>query len=76
MKKIICLFIVLLLSAPVVAKQDKGKGPGGSRADNVSEMGMEKGKAWAGTKEKKIKDDTEEEVKKEKKEKKEKKSKK
>ena len=80
MKNLMVLFIVLILSMPVFAKNDKENKAGGMRDDHVSEMGMEKGKAYAGTKEKKEKDDEEElegeKEKKEKKAKKEKKSKK
>ena len=50
----------------------KGYGAGGVRADHASEKGMEKGKAWAGSREK---EDKEEKPKKEKREKKEKKEK-
>ena len=74
--------MVLFLSMPVLAKKDKESKAGGMRDDHVSEMGMEKGKAYAGTKEKKEKDveaelmdEKEKKEKKAKKEKKEKKSK-
>ena len=73
MKNFSLFLLMLLLSFPVIAKQDKGKGAGGVRDDHAGEMGLEKGEAWAGSKEKKEK---EEKVKKEKKKKKEKKSKK
>ncbi len=73
MRRFILLVVVLILSFPIVAKQDKGKGAGGVRVDHASDMGVEKGKAWAGSKEKEAK---EEKVKKEKKAKKEKKEKK
>ncbi len=45
----------MLLTLPVVAKQDKVKDAGGARSEHASELGMEKGKAWAGSKEKKEK---------------------
>lgn len=72
MKKFSLFLLMLLLSFPVIAKQDKEKGAGGVRDDHANEIGLEKGKAWAGSKEKKEK---EEKVKKEKKEKKSKKNK-
>ena len=51
----LALMLALMLTFPVAAKQDKGKGAGGVRDDHASEIGLEKGKAWAwaGTKEKK-----------------------
>lgn len=44
----------LALAMPVCAARDdnKGKGAGGLRGEHASEMGLEKGKAWAGSKEK------------------------
>ncbi len=80
MKKILVFLVTLMLALPVVAKDHKGKGAGGARDENVSEMGMEKGKALAGTNEKKAKEEEESsedgvKEKKEKKAKKEKKSK-
>jgi hypothetical protein len=80
MKKILVLLVALMLALPVVAKDHKGKGAGGARDEHVSEMGMEKGKALAGTNEKKAKEEEESsedgvKEKKEKKAKKEKKSK-
>ena len=75
MKKLTVFLLMMLLTLPVVAKQDKGNSAGGARSEHASEMGMEKGKAWAGSKEKKTKEEAEEKVKKEKKEKKEKKNK-
>jgi hypothetical protein len=81
MKKILVFLVTLMLALPVVAKDHKGKGAGGARDEHVSEMGMEKGKALAGTNEKKAKEEEEEssedgmKEKKEKKAKKEKKSK-
>jgi len=77
MQKLFVIFMVLFLSMPVLAKKDKENKAGGMRDEHVSEMGMEKGKAYAGSKEKKDKDDDEEvKGKKEKKEKKAKKDKK
>jgi hypothetical protein len=76
MKKFSLFLLMLLLSLPVIAKQDKGKGTGGVRDDHASEMGLEKGEAWAGSKEKKVKKESEDKVKKEEKVKKEKKAKK
>lgn len=71
MKLTTVLALVLAISFATGAVADderkKGHGAGGVRADHASEKGMEKGKAWAGTREK--------EDKKEKKEKKEKKQK-
>jgi hypothetical protein len=80
MKKILVFLVTLMLALPVVAKDHKGKGAGGARDEHVSEMGMEKGKALAGTNEKKAKEEEESsedgvKEKKEKKAKKEKKSK-
>lgn len=74
MQKLFVIVMVLFLSMPVLAKQEKENKAGGMRDDHVSEMGMEKGKAYAGTKEKKDEDDEEEmKDKKDKKSKKEKK---
>jgi len=82
MIRILVLLIALLFVLPVAAKQDgKGKGhaAGGVRSEHVSEMGDEKGKAWAGTKESEDKEDSDSDSedddgdKKDKKEKKEKK---
>lgn len=59
MQKLLTLLLIVFLSFPVIAKDDKGKkghGAGGVRDDHASEMGMEKGKAWAGSKEKKVKE--------------------
>ena len=53
MKNFSLFLLMLLLSFPVIAKQDKGKGAGGVRDDHAGEMGLEKGEAWAGSKEKK-----------------------
>jgi competence protein ComGC len=88
MKKLFVFLIVALMTFPVIAKDDKGNKAGGKRAEHASEMGLEKGKAYAGEKEgvveKLDKDDKEgflekpekeEKEKKQKKEKKEKKSK-
>ena len=79
MLKNIVLIIALIFALPVSAKQSeekKGHGAGGVRDENASEMGLEKGKAWAGSKEKKIKREAGEEKEKEKKPKKDKKVKK
>ena len=76
MKNVIRLLLVLMISFGLVgvsmaAKGGKGQGAGGVRTDHVSETGMEKGKAWAGEKEKNEKDEKDEKEKKEKNEKKE-----
>ena len=77
MKLMTILALMLAISFATGAAADdernKGHGAGGVRADHASEKGMEKGKAWAGTREK---EDEEEKPKKDKKEKKEKKEKK
>ncbi|MCW8931090.1 MAG: hypothetical protein OQL19_12725 [Gammaproteobacteria bacterium] len=73
MKIITVFFFMFILSLPVLAVQDKGKGAGGTRTEHASKMGLEKGNAWAGSKEKKEKGNSQEKVKKEKKEKKAKK---
>ena len=77
MKLTTILAVVLAISFATGAAADderkKGHGAGGVRADHASEKGMEKGKAWAGTREN---EDEEEKPKKEKKEKKERKEKK
>ena len=79
MQKLFVFLIVGLMTFPVIAKEDKGNNAGGKRAEHASEMGLEKGKAYAGQKEgvveKPEKEDKEEKEKKQKKEKKEKKSK-
>jgi hypothetical protein len=75
---------VLILSSALLmtagtssADQDKkGYGAGGVRAEHASEQGLEKGKAWAGSKEKDEKPTKEKKEKKEKKQKKDKKEKK
>ena len=67
MKKLVIIIATLMFVLPVVAKQGKEKGAGGVRADHASEMGLEKGKAWAGNKEKSVKEESEEKEKKEKK---------
>ena len=75
---------VLILSSALLmtagtssADQDKkGHGAGGVRAEHASEQGLEKGKAWAGSKdEKPTKEKKEKKEKKQKKDKKEKKNK-
>jgi len=68
-----------LLVATVTSVAGEGKqghGAGGVRSDHASEQGLEKGKAWAGSKEKDEKPTKEKKEKKEKKQKKEKKEKK
>lgn len=53
------VFLSALLAGPAVhaAKEDqKGHGAGGVRTEQASEQGLEKGKAWAGSKEKKEQD--------------------
>ena len=52
MKKLVVILIALLMALPVIAKEDKGHKAGGMRDEHASEMGLEKGKAYAGTKEK------------------------
>ena len=76
MKLMTILALMLAISFATGAAADdernKGHGAGGVRADHASEKGMEKGKAWAGTREK---EDEEEKPKKDKKRKKRKKRK-
>ena len=77
MLKILLFIVAVSLSVSGFAKQeDKGKGPGGVRSEHASEMGIEKGTAWAGSKEKDKAGKKEEKEKKDKKDKKEKKEKK
>lgn len=57
MRRFVVLLLAVMLSFPLVAKEHKGKGAGGARDEHASETGMEKGKAWAGDKEKKAKKD-------------------
>ena len=80
MQKLFVFLIVALMTFPVIAKDDKGNKAGGKRAEHASEMGLEKGKAYAGEKEvdleKPEKEEKEEKQKKEKKQKKDKKEKK
>ena len=66
MQKITILTIALLLALPVAAKQDekKGYGAGGVREEHASDMGLEKGKAWSGNKEKNAKEGTEDTIRK------------
>ena len=75
--------VLILSSALLMAvgtssadQEKKGYGAGGVRAEHASEQGLEKGKAWAGSKEKDEKPTKEEKERKEKKEKKQKKDKK
>jgi hypothetical protein len=68
---------LLLVAGPSAADDEKkGHGAGGVRADHASEQGLEKGEAWAGSKDKKDKSAKDKEEKHEKKQKKEKKEKK
>ena len=85
MQKLFVFLIVVLMTFPVIAKDDKGNKAGGKRAEHASEMGLEKGKAYAGQKEgvvekpekeEKQEKEEKEEKEKEKKQKKEKKDKK
>ncbi len=47
-----------LSGAALAAKDDnKGHGAGGARAEHASEQGLDKGKAWAGTREREEKMD-------------------
>ena len=76
--------VLILASALLMAagtswpadQEKKGYGAGGVRAEHASEQGLEKGKAWAGSKEKDEKPTKEKKERKEKKEKKQKKDKK
>ena len=48
------ILLSVLLAAPNISFADadkKGHGAGGVRADHASDKGLEKGKAWAGSKE-------------------------
>ena len=57
-KLVTALVLVLGMSSVGLAeKGGKGKGAGGARGDHVSDMGMEKGKAYAGEKEEEDKKD-------------------
>lgn len=50
------ILISALLAAAgsaIADEEKKGHGAGGVRADHASEQGLDKGKAWAGSKEKK-----------------------
>ena len=79
MHKIIVFIIAIFLTLPISAKQGEekqGYGAGGVRDDHASEMGVEKGKAWAGSKEKKVKEESKDEIDEEKVPKKDKKEKK
>lgn len=70
MLRILLLIVAVSFSVSGFAKQDdKGKGPGGARSEHASEMGIEKGNAWAGRKEKDKAEKKEEKEKKDKKEK-------
>ena len=64
MLKILLFIVSVSLSFSSFAKQDnKGKVPGGVRSEHASEMGIEKGNAWAGSKEKDKKDKKDKKVK-------------
>lgn len=76
MKKLGIFILALMFVLPVSAKQDKDTDAGGVRSDHASDMGLEKGKAWAGDKEKKEKEKKEKKSKNEKEDKKGKKDKK
>jgi hypothetical protein len=77
MKRLVVLLLTIGLASGVFAGNDqkKGHGAGGVRADHASETGMEKGKAWAGTREKEDKEPKSEKDKKDKKDKKQKRDK-
>lgn len=73
---VLILSSALLMTAGTSSadQEKKGYGAGGVRAEHASEQGIEKGKAWAGSKdEKPTKEKKEKKEKKQKKEKKEKK---
>jgi len=59
--------LLLVAGAAAAGEDKKGHGAGGVRTDHASEQGLEKGEAWAGSKEKK--EHKEKKPKKEKKEK-------
>jgi len=59
MKRLTVFVFTILFVLPVCAKQDNNQKAGGVRADHASEMGLDKGKAWAGSKEKKVKEEAE-----------------
>ena len=50
-KLLIVSMVVGAFAATAVAAEDgrQGQGAGGARAEHASEQGLEKGKAWAGT---------------------------
>ena len=53
MLKVLLFIVAVSFSVSGFAKQDdKGKGSGGVRSEHASEMGIEKGNAWAGSQEK------------------------
>jgi hypothetical protein len=61
------IFAAALISAPSLIFADgenKGHGAGGIRAEHAGDKGLEKGKAWAGSKEKKEKIEKEKKAKK------------
>jgi hypothetical protein len=50
----IVLSALLVAAGSAIADEEKkGHGAGGVRAEHASEQGLDKGKAWAGSKEKK-----------------------
>ena len=73
---LLTLLSALMLATGVASAGDdrKGHGAGGARDDHASEQGRDKGKAWAGSKEKDEKEHKDKKEKKEKKQKKDKKS--
>lgn len=73
-KSLVVLLLTIGLATGVSAGNDqkKGHGAGGVRADHASETGMEKGKAWAGTREKEDEEPKSEKGKKDKKQKRDK----
>ena len=47
--------LLLAVGTPTADERKQGHGAGGVRADHASEQGLEKGDAWAGSKEKRKK---------------------
>jgi len=47
--------LLLAVGTPTADERKQGHGAGGVRADHASEQGLEKGDAWAGSKEQKEK---------------------
>ena len=56
-RSLLILFSALIMASTTAFadEEKKGYGPGGVRAEHASEKGLERGKAWAGSKEKKEK---------------------